>query len=145
MDLINNDFELQELYEFYTQIKSELDHQTASNKSTPKKTRNSVDEFLKHRDHFRKLVKRIKFLNMKETNQNSKNEIKEILDKAIQLGVFPNGHPDLNDFSMDLNQEISERSKELQPDSINQEVQFYGRDEDPWTEEDQKYIKVLKL
>ena len=129
MDLINNNFELQELYEFYTQIKSELDHQTASNKSTPKKTKNSVDDFLKHRDHFRKLVKRIKFLNMKETNQNSKNEIKEILDKAIQLGVFPNGHPDLNDFSMDL----------------NQEVQFYGRDEDPWTEEDQKYIKVLKL
>jgi hypothetical protein len=69
---------------------------------------------------------------------SAKDEIvyQEVIKRAFKMGIFPEGHPGLNDYCELLNKEIS--NPKLRP-------YHYSKNEEPWTEEEINEIKVLKM
>jgi hypothetical protein len=59
--------------------------------------------FEKSKDQFRKLMRDIKF-------GAAKDEInyEEIVKRAVNLGIFPEGHPSLNEWCLSMNTELSQ-------------------------------------
>lgn len=93
--------------------------------------RETVKVVDKSKDHFRKLMREIKL-------GSAKDDIvyEDIIKRAITIGIFPEGHPDLNEWCEKLNNQV---------EGVTEHPYFYTKDEEPWTSDDKSRIKVLKL
>ncbi|CAI2377973.1 unnamed protein product [Moneuplotes crassus] len=124
LDLIKQNSELNEVYKYYLELKNEL-------KENEKKEEAQIKDFKKLGKGFRHLMKDIK-------QGSSKDDLdyKDIYQRVLNLGIFPEGNPELNDWCREMNDELKEELE--QP-------YCYSESEELWTKEEEAELKVLKL